>query len=75
MDRLYHDPKNGPLSDFCKTNGKPYDLAVTLVLLIIKRHAPHHIHITSDGRWEREWLNARAAFLELFSVDATGLER
>ena len=48
---------------FCKTNKKPYDLAVCEVLLILKHHYRDDFELSSDGFWvnkdkfEREILN------------------
>lgn len=55
--------------DFCKTARKPYDLAVCLVLLSVKRHAPRSVKIGSDGDWNSEWTEARRVYKELFGVD------
>lgn len=43
------------LSDFCKTNRKPYDIAVTSILLRCRHLAPDAFIIASDGAWEHEW--------------------
>ncbi len=40
---------------FCKTARKPYDIAVTSVLLRCRHLAPDSFVIDSDGQWEREW--------------------
>jgi hypothetical protein len=40
---------------FCKTARKPYDIAVTSILLRCRHLAPDSFAIGSDGRWEREW--------------------
>lgn len=70
-------PDNGPSwdkddrsFDFCKTARKPYDIAVCLVLLVMKRHAPKSISVSSDGEWDEEWTEARKVFKELFGVEA-----
>jgi hypothetical protein len=55
--------------DFCKTARKPYDLAVCLVMLSMKRHAPKSVRIASDGDWDMEWVEARKVYKELFGVD------
>jgi hypothetical protein len=44
---------------FCRTMRTDYDLPVTAILLVVKRHAPQWIKITSDGRWA-DWEPARA---------------
>jgi hypothetical protein len=36
---------------YCRTMRLEYDLPVSAVLLVIKRHAPQWIKLTSDGRW------------------------
>jgi hypothetical protein len=40
---------------FCKTTRKPYDIAVTSILLRCHHLAPDAFVIGSDGQWEREW--------------------
>ena len=51
-------PPQVPGSDhqswFCKTERRPYDLAVTAILLRCKLLAPHEFRIASDGTWQ-EW--------------------
>ena len=47
--------KNGRYFDFCKTAYKPYDLAVTVCLVIANHHLCKDIIISSDGEmsnWE-----------------------
>lgn len=39
---------------FCKTNQKPYDLAVMSALLIMNHHSPDTLHISSDGNMQ-DW--------------------
>ena len=39
---------------FCKTNYKPYDIAVTAFLIILKEHFKDKVDITSDGRG-KDW--------------------
>ena len=63
------DPEAKESFDFCKTAQKPYDLAVCLVLLSMKRHAPRSVRIGSDGDWDCEWVEARRVYKELFGVD------
>lgn len=55
--------------DFCKTARKPYDLAVCLVLLSMKRHAPKSVSLSSDGDWDAEWTEARGIYKELFEAE------
>jgi ubiquitin len=52
--------------DFCKTARKPYDLAVGLVLLIAKNHAPNSIKISSDGDWDHDWSEIKEAYNNIF---------
>jgi methylase of polypeptide subunit release factors len=55
--------------NFCKTARKPYDLAVGLILLIAKNHAPEVIKISSDGDWDVDWEEIRHAYNSLFGED------
>lgn len=43
---------------FCNTDRKPYDILVTAVLILAKRHFDKKIKIASDGNW-RDWKEAR----------------
>lgn len=43
------------LTGFCKTARKPYDIAVTSILLRCRHLAPDAFVIDSDGAWELEW--------------------
>lgn len=63
------DPDAKESFDFCKTARKPYDLAVCLVLLSMKRHAPRSVRLGSDGDWDGEWTQARMVYKELFGVE------
>ncbi|HTZ62681.1 MAG TPA: hypothetical protein VMB51_01100 [Solirubrobacteraceae bacterium] len=47
--------RRGFVLDSCKTNRKPYDIAVTSILLRCRHLAPNAFVIASDGAWEREW--------------------
>jgi hypothetical protein len=58
--------REGRHFDFCKTAHKPYDLAVGLVLLLALHHAPEIISVSSDGRWDSEWVYIREAYRKLF---------
>ncbi|MFM9452447.1 hypothetical protein [Streptomyces europaeiscabiei] len=54
---------------FCKTGstaGRPYDIAVTAVLLRAHTLAPRAFAIDSDGVWDEDWLYARAIHKMLF---------
>ena len=47
--------------NFCKTNGKLYDAAVTACLLVARDHfSPDELKIDSDGQWEDGDWNAGA---------------
>lgn len=48
---------------FCKTNGKPYDVAVVALLILANHYAPDSWDITSDGvisDWQPtlDWMNS-----------------
>ncbi|MET8149119.1 hypothetical protein ACIBSW_39695 [Actinoplanes sp. NPDC049668] len=48
------------LANFCKTSRKPYDAAVTAVLLRARLLLPEVFILSSDGTWNRQWrLGAR----------------
>jgi hypothetical protein len=44
---------------FCKTARKPYDLAVTALLIIAKHHLRERIRVSSDGE-DSDWSEAKA---------------
>jgi hypothetical protein len=48
----------GFIKSFCKTARKPYDIAVTAILLRARHLAPDSFVIASDGDWERDWCYA-----------------
>jgi len=50
--------ENGLYSDFVRTGFRPYDIAVTAVLLIAKRHLKDQFVIHSNGG-EYQWVDAR----------------
>ena len=57
---------------FCKTGDvrpKPYDTAVTAVMLRAHTLAPDCFAIDSDGDWDDHWVHARAIHRMLFSSD------
>ncbi|MGA5820034.1 hypothetical protein ACPC54_19480 [Kitasatospora sp. NPDC094028] len=58
--------KSGFVWDFCKTGERPYDLAVTAVLLRAHTLAPDFFAVQSDGGWDSDWLGARAIHRILF---------
>jgi hypothetical protein len=60
-----------PLWDFCKTGRRPYDIAVTAVLLRCHLLLPDGFRINSDGRWNSDWYQARALVQRLFDMRAT----
>ena len=45
-------------SNCCKTNYKPYDLAVTVALIIAKHYLGNAIEVSSDGE-SKDWEDAR----------------
>jgi len=47
---------------FCKTGRKPYDLAVTSVLLRVALLLPDAFAVASDGRWNGEWAHGVTQF-------------
>jgi hypothetical protein len=53
---------------YCRTNGLPYDAAVTGCLLVVKKHAPSWVKLTSDGLWE-EWETARELLRTILSYE------
>jgi hypothetical protein len=57
----------GDTFDFCKTNRKPYDLAVMLCLLIMA--STKAVRVSSDGDWDNEWVPAREAYKKLFGKE------
>lgn len=55
----WEEPRKGDLwFDFCKTGFRPYDLAVTAVLLIAKHYFGNDIEVYSDGK-EVHWFDAK----------------
>lgn len=57
-------------AEFCKTARKPYDIAVCLMLLLVKKVNPKKLTVHSDGDWESDWSEARAAYKAIFGVTA-----
>ena len=47
-----------PAFSFCKTEHKPYDLAVQVALIVFKHRLGQQFHVSSDGE-ESEWETAR----------------
>jgi len=54
--------------NFCKTACKPYDLAVTAALSIIKHYAGDFVEVSSDGEAE-EWAESNDLVKKLFGFD------
>lgn len=67
----------GSYFNFCKTARKPYDLAVTLVLLAAHEVASGALDIGSDGDWDENesygggWVVPRQVYKDLFDVTPT----
>jgi hypothetical protein len=74
-------PQGRPtVTAFCTTGARPYDLAVSTILLRCALLIPHAFAVASDGSWDREWvhgatlggtaprLGARAVIADLFGV-------
>ena len=53
-----HPEEGGKYFAFCKTAYKPYDLAVTACLIILKHHISNAIKVYSDGKVEH-WFDAQ----------------
>ncbi|MFF4924338.1 hypothetical protein ACFY4B_27450 [Kitasatospora sp. NPDC001261] len=70
IDLNPHRPRereeSGFFWEFCKTGERPYDMAVTAVLLRAHTLAPDFFAIQSDGDWDSDWLEARAIHRILF---------
>jgi hypothetical protein len=58
---------------FCKTRGRPYDLAVTSTLLHCHLAMPDTFAIGSEAPWHRSWQPARDLVRRLFAVTAAGM--
>jgi hypothetical protein len=68
--------ERGFIFNTCKTGSsrpKPYDMAVTAVMLRAHTLAPDCFAIDSDGDWDEQWVHARAIHRMLFGVEP-GLE-
>ena len=66
------------VSGFCKTARKPYDIAVTSMLLRCRHLAPDAFLIASDGAWDLEWASGatrreRAGPPALGAIDVVAL--
>ncbi|TLQ39210.1 hypothetical protein [Streptomyces marianii] len=67
-----HEDERGFTYSFCKTGfsrPRPYNVAVTAVMLRAHTLAPDCFAIDSDGDWDEEWLYARAIHRMLFGTD------
>lgn len=53
--------------NWCKTELKPYDLVVGLILLSAHKIAPNALKITSDGQWD-EWIRIREAYESITGI-------
>jgi hypothetical protein len=62
------DDQEHPVSDFCKTAFKPYDLAVQVCLVIARHHLGGSIKVASDGDLEC-WRDAMARRDQPVSAD------
>jgi hypothetical protein len=54
-------PEPGHRWAFCKTGHRPYDLAVTAVLLRCRLLLPDVFLLASDGRWDGAWAHSPLA--------------
>jgi hypothetical protein len=54
-ERREFEERGRAVAAFCKTARKPYDIAVTSILLRCRHLAPDAFVIGSDGDWENEW--------------------
>jgi len=57
--------------NFCKTQRKPYDFAVMLMLMACHEIASGALSIGSDGDWDDEWREARVYYFALFQKHPT----
>lgn len=78
IERVYqkeHDlhPEDALKFAFCKTAYKPYDLAVTSLLIIAKHYLRHNIHVSSDGE-PKDWLDARRIVRHTLKITFSGLD-
>jgi hypothetical protein len=59
---------------FCKTNRKPYDIAVCMAMIAIKEHVKD-IEVSSDGDFDAEWVSAIEMYATLFPKRKVLLEK
>jgi hypothetical protein len=71
MDRIltYDKDEKGLCFEFCKTDQRPYDIAVMVFYTIIKHHVPECI-VESDGE-EKDWMDAITICHGLLGYDLT----
>jgi hypothetical protein len=65
MMREWDQIEKGRYFQFCETDFKPYDLAVTAVLARFKERMPNEIYLSSDGQ-EDQWDEAKRLNRGLF---------
>lgn len=53
--------------NFCKTAGKPYDIAVTASLILLKKELGNAVIIKSDGTWA-DWESGQLLYESVFNV-------
>jgi hypothetical protein len=53
--------------NFCKTAGKPYDIAVTASLILLKKELGDAVIIKSDGTWA-DWESGQLLYETVFNV-------
>lgn len=53
--------------NFCKTAGKPYDMAVTASLILLKKELGDAVIIKSDGTWA-DWESGQLLYETVFNV-------
>lgn len=61
----FYIEKDYPDFNFCKTERRPYDIAVCSLLLLANHHMPDHYAIGSDGNFE-DWKDAMELNANLF---------
>lgn len=54
--------------NFCKTNGKPYDMVVVAILIQAKKIFGDEIRLKSDGNWD-DWEGGRFLYETTFGVE------
>lgn len=62
----FYIDKNNQSFNFCKTQYRPYDLAVCSVLLLLHHHAPDFHDISSDGDFN-DWKEAMTLNASVFN--------